>query len=625
MERSNQLPKIECCRQEGQARVATEAARPNDRAEAYTERLTGRMQDSHPAEAIQPRDGTYKQAGTEFPITEPNTSRTVTGEERLGLPGSKSVADEQRTARNLGEPAPSRRTNCESQAGRRAQRQEVNFQEAQAVRSVLSSRQADPPVNRQAGEGTDGVAQAAKETSAVGETETGWRTSLQAIARKAKEQKRHRFGGLYRLINEEALRDCYFQLRKEAACGVDEVTWKDYGKNLRENLAQLNERLKHKSYHAKLVRRKYIPKGEGKFRPLGIPALEDKIVQLAAARILNAIYEADFLPCSWGYRPGRSAREASRELEAALSRGRYEFVVEADIKGYFEHIGWEWLLKMLSHRINDGALLGLINKWLKAGILEEDGRVIHPETGTPQGGIVSPVLANVYLHYVLDLWFEHQMRKANRGQSMLMRYADDFVCAFGWRHEAEEFLSLLKGRLARFGLEVAPDKTRQLRFGRKGGPHNGRFDFLGFEFYWKLSRRGKPMVSRRTAPKRLRRSVANFTAWVREQRHRKLPLLMKGLASKYRGTWNYYGVRGNSRSLEQFWQQTRWILLKWLNRRSQKRSYTQRTFARLLRRFRIPAPSIKECAPLANEPNRAAAETALNQLFRRYNAPEACA
>lgn len=621
MERSNQPPKTECCRQEGQASGATEAPEPNDRAEAYTGKLTGRKQDSHPAQATQPRDGTDTQAGTVFPTMEPHTSQSATGEGPLGLPGSKSVAGEERTVRNLGEkPADSRRTQQESQAGKPEQRQEATAEKKQAVRLAHSSTPPTRPVESVwAGEGANRVAQSAKETSAVRRTETDWPTSLRAIARKAKEQKQYRFGGLYRLINAQALRACYFQLRKDAAPGVDEVTWQEYGKNLEANLVQLVTRLKHKSYHAKLVRRKYIPKGEGKFRPLGIPALEDKIVQLAAASILTAIYEADFLPCSWGYRPNRGPQEASRELATALTKGQYEFVVEADIKGYFEHIQWDWLLQMLSHRINDGALLGLVRKWLKAGILEEDGQVIHPETGTPQGGIISPVLANVYLHYVLDLWFEHRVRKTNQGPSLLIRFADDFVCAFGWKHEAERFVGQLKERLARFGLEVAPDKTRQMRFGRKGGPHNGRFDFLGFEFYWRLSRQGKPLVQRRTAPKRLQRSVARFTEWIRTNRHQKLPRLMKTLASKYRGTWNYYGIRGNTKSLEQFYQQTRRILFKWLNRRSQKRSYTARAFTRLLERFQIPYPRIMEGMTVDFKQSPTDVMAALSQMFRRFN------
>jgi RNA-directed DNA polymerase len=384
------------------------------------------------------------------------------------------------------------------------------------------------------------------------------------------------------------------QLRKEAAPGVDGVTYQEYEKNLVENLQGLVQRLKNKSYHSKLIRRKYIPKGEGKYRPLGIPALEDKLVQMAAAQILSAIYEADFLPCSHGYRPNRGAREASRELSHILTTGQIEFIVEADIKGFFDHIQPQWLVTMLERRVNDGALLGLIKKWLRAGILEEDGQIVHPRTGTPQGGIVSPVLANVYLHYVLDLWFEHKVRKTNRGKSFLIRYADDFVCGFACQDEAERFVQELGARLKKFGLELAADKTRMMRFGRNGGPHNGRFDFLGFQFYWRTSRRGRKLVQRRTSPKKLRGSIARFTEWIRKKRHTKLPKLMKTLARKYRGYWNYYGVRGNSKSLEQFYQQTLWILYKWLNRRSQKWSYKWRSFMRLLQRFQIPRPFITE-------------------------------
>jgi len=216
------------------------------------------------------------------------------------------------------------------------------------------------------------------------------------------------------------------------------------------------------------------------------------------------IYEADFLECSYGYRTGRNPLQAVRELTEALHRGQFEFLVEADIKGYFEHIQHDWLLRMLALRINDGALLGLIRKWLRAGILEEDGRIEQPESGTPQGGSVSPVLANVYLHYVLDLWFERRMRKQYQGQSRLFRFADDFVCCFDYRHEAEAFERALPERRSKFGLELATDKTRRIRFGPWGGRHNGRFDFLGFEFSWGRGRRGQPTVQRRTSRKKLR-------------------------------------------------------------------------------------------------------------------------
>jgi len=619
MERSNQPPKTECCREEGQVPKATEAPGPNDLAEAYTGKLTGRKQVSHPAKATQPRDGTNTQAGTQFPKTEPNTSQSAIGEGQLGLPGSKSVAWEQRADRNLGHPAHSRRTNNESQAGKPPRRQEVAAEDEPESRLTHSSSEQSLPEGTDSSQGVNVTSQPAKETSAVRTTESNWRTSLRAIARKAQQEKRHRFGGLYRLLNEQNLRVCFFQLRKRAAPGVDGVTFQMYEQNLEANLRHLVQRLKNKSYHAKLVRRKNIPKGEGKWRPLGIPALEEKLVQLAAAQILSAIYEADFLPCNRGYRPAMGAQQAARQLAEDLTKGRVEFVVEADIKGYFEHLQQPWLMKMLAHRIADGALLGLIVKWLKAGILEEDGRIVHPVTGTPQGGSVSPVLANVYLHYVLDLWFEHKVRKANQGQSYLIRYADDFVCGFAYRHEAERFMSQLQERLNQFGLEVAPDKTQMLRFGRGGGPHNGRFDFLGFEFYWRLSRRGRPLVQRRTARKRLRKSVAAFTEWIRQVRHEKLPGTMKTLASKYRGYWNYYGVRGNSKSLEQFFQQTRRILFKWLNRRSQKKSYTARGFERLLRRFPIPQPRIVESNPVPTRRVAKDVNAALSVLFRRYN------
>ena len=389
--------------------------------------------------------------------------------------------------------------------------------------------------------------------------------------------------------------DCgFYRLRKDAASGVDGVTFQEYEQNLEPNLVDLVSRLKRKAYRARLVRRKYIPKGNGKLRPLGIPALEDKLLQVAVTQILLAIYEEDFLPCSYGYRPGCGPHDAVRDLTDELHWGRYHFVVEADIRGFFEHIQWDWLMKMLGERIQDGALLGLIRKWLRAGILEEDGRVIHPETGTPQGGVVSPVLANVYLHHVLDLWFEQEVRTASRGGCRLFRYADDFVACFGYRHEAEAFERELKARLGKFGLEVAEEKTKTLRFGRNGGPYNGRFDFLGFEFYWEADRKGRPTVKRRTARKKWRAGLERMKEWIRTARHQKVRGLMKTLAAKLRGHWNYYGIIGNGRKMSQFHYATCQVVFYWLNRRSQRRSYTWQAFNRLLSRFQVPAPRIVE-------------------------------
>lgn len=269
------------------------------------------------------------------------------------------------------------------------------------------------------------------------------------------------------MINQDVLRLCFYRLRKDAASGVDQVTFQDYARNLEANLTDLAGRLRRQAYRARLVRRKYIPKGKGKLRPLGIPVLEDKLLQMAVTQILLAIYEVDFLPCSFGYRPGVSAHAAVRTLQDELQWGRHNFVVEADIKGFFENLRWEWLERMLEQRIADGALVNLIRKWLRAGILEEDGKVIHPQTGTPQGGVISPVLANIYLHYVLDVWFERGVKPKQRGRCRIVRYADDFVACFEHRQEAEAFEKALPARLAKFGLEVAADKTKMLRFGRK--------------------------------------------------------------------------------------------------------------------------------------------------------------
>jgi len=424
-------------------------------------------------------------------------------------------------------------------------------------------------------------------------------TSLRGIANRARRDKKARFRDLYRLLNEDNLRDCFYQLRRKAAPGVDRVTFEEYERSLESNLAKLVERLKGKRYRAKLVRRKYIPKGNGKLRPLGIPALEDKLLQMAVAQLLTAIYEQDFLDCSWGYRPKRGPREASRMLADRLHRGLIGWIVEADIRGFFDSISHDWMIRMLKERIKDGAFLRLIEKWLKAGILEESGKVVHPATGTPQGGIVSPVLANIYLHYVLDLWFEHRVRKESRGEVFMMRFADDFVCAFRYWDDAVRFERQLSGRLGKFGLAVAAEKTRTLQFSRCVPEPNKAFEFLGFEFRWVRRRTGKMGVRRRTSPKRLRASVKAFAEWIKEFRYCRITTLMKVVCRKFNGYWNYYGVRGNFDSMSRFYEQCRTLLFKWLNRRSQRRSYTWDGFAAMLRTFNVPPPRIVEqpCQP----------------------------
>jgi group II intron reverse transcriptase/maturase len=328
-------------------------------------------------------------------------------------------------------------------------------------------------------------------------------TSLRGISNRAAKDKEHRFGNLYGLLNENFLKWCFWQLKRDAAPGIDQVDFYEYRENLDENIRDLVKRLKQKKYRAKLVRRHYIPKTGGKLRPLGIPATDDKVLQFAVAKILGAIFEEDFLDVSYGYRPGIGPQDAVRDLTRKLQFGRYSYIVEADIKGFFGHIDHNWMIRMLEERVNDRPFLRLIQKWLKAGILDTSGEVIHPATGTPQGGIVSPVLANVYLHYALDLWFEKRIKRQCNGEALIIRYADDFVGAFQYKQDAEAFYQQLDERLRKFELEVSPEKTRILLFSRNKLKESETFDFLGFEFRREISRNFKPIIRRRTSRKKL--------------------------------------------------------------------------------------------------------------------------
>jgi group II intron reverse transcriptase/maturase len=325
---------------------------------------------------------------------------------------------------------------------------------------------------------------------------------------------------------------------------------------------------------------------------LGIPAIADKLLQIGVTKLLEAIYEQDFLRCSYGYRPGVGALDAVRDLSGELRSGRYHYLVEADIQGFFDNIDHEKLIELLELRVDDKPFLRLIRKWLKAGILELDGAVSRPEKGSPQGGVVSPILANIYLHHALDVWFEETVKAHCHGAAYLCRYADDFVCAFELEADAEQFYGVLGNRLGKFGLEVAAEKTNLLRFSPINWKASGAFEFLGFEFRQGLGRWRQPVLKRRTARKKYRASLATVQEWCRK--HCRLPKkrLFAQLNSKLRGYYHYYGIRGNYASLCNFLHQVKRILFKTLNRRSQRRSYNWKGFAELVAVFHLQRPRI---------------------------------
>jgi group II intron reverse transcriptase/maturase len=418
-------------------------------------------------------------------------------------------------------------------------------------------------------------------------------TSLRGIAVKATAKAKHRFQNLYRLLSASLLMSCWKDLNKNAASGVDQVTAEAYGQNLEVNIQALVERLKQRRYRAKLVRRCYIPKQNGKMRPLGIPALEDRLLQLACARILTSIFEADFVDTSYGYRPNRSAKEAIEDLQFNLQFGKYGYIVEADIKGFFDNIDHDWLLRMLKERIDDAAFLNLINKWLKAGILDTDGSVVNPESGTPQGGVVSPVLANVYLHFGLDLWFQKCVKKHCKGEAFILRYADDFICGFRYRDEAGRFYQELPERLNKFKLSVAPEKTRMQRFSRFHPGMERRVTFLGFETYWKKDDKGAVKVEQRTERKKLQGACQRIKEWIKENRHLKGVFFIKALNRRLQGHYNYYNVPGNLTSQWRFYNWAVASSFKWLNRRGGKRkSFTWKAFSAAIDRLGIAKPKM---------------------------------
>jgi group II intron reverse transcriptase/maturase len=424
-------------------------------------------------------------------------------------------------------------------------------------------------------------------------------TKLALISQRARKEPKFQFTSLAHLLNEGFLKECYYSLGRDRASGIDGVSWKEYGEHLDENLKDLVVRMKAKRYKPQPVKRIYIPKNEHEERPLGLPALEDKIVQKGISRILEAIYEVDFLDCSYGFRPARNCHQALNAVDKIVMRKRVNYVIEADIKGYFDNVSHEWMMKFLQVRIKDPSFLLLIRRFLKAGYFEA-GKVISTEQGTPQGGNLSPMLSNIFLHYVLDLWFEKKVVPRARGACYMVRYADDFICMVQHADEAQRIIQALRQRFAKFSLELHSEKTRVISFGRfererasRGNRRANTFDFLGFTHYCGQNRKGKFILFRKTSKKKFRMKCKEMDSWLRKIRNYvKTKEWWPVLCAKLRGHYQYYGVSGNIHSLEQFYGLVERMTLKWLNRRCQCKSFNWENFRRYREHYPLPQPRI---------------------------------
>ncbi len=434
-----------------------------------------------------------------------------------------------------------------------------------------------------------------EETSAVRRNVEPVATKLQRIAEKAHKEPSLKFTNLFYLMNDELLRGCFQRLRKDAAAGIDGVTKEEYAENLETNLANLLERLHSMAYIPQPVRRVYIPKpGSDKLRPLGVTCLEDKLVQSGIVRILEAVYEQDFIGDSYGFRPNRSCHQALRTLNVTVEKGRINVIAEADIKGFYNNMDQNWIMKFLGHRIGDKLVLRMVKRFLKAGIME-DGKLLASDEGTPQGGSISPMLSNIYLHYTLDLWFEKIFRRSCTGVARLIRFADDFVVCFQRGEDAARLCVELGERLGKFNLEVEPTKTKVVEFGRFAarkaavkGKKPETFDFLGFTHYCSTKRDGTGFrVKRKTANKKFKAKLAAFKDWLKKARTMKTKELWETAKAKLRGHYAYYGVTDNTQGIRRYLREVQYLLFKWLNRRGKRGCLTGDKFSKMLVQCKI--------------------------------------
>ena len=422
-------------------------------------------------------------------------------------------------------------------------------------------------------------------------------TKLERIAKRAREAPTMVLRTLAHHIDVEWLKEAHRRTRKDGATGVDGISAAEYERDLENNLRSLHERAKAGTYRAPPVRRVNIPKGDGRTRPIGIPTFEDKILQRAVAMVLEAVYEQDFLPCSYGFRPNRSAHDALKALRDATMNMGGGWILEVDIRQYFDTLDHGQLRDILGKRIGDRSLMRLIGKWLNAGVMEGMA-VRHPETGTPQGGVISPILSNVYLHEVLDTWFEREVKPRLKGQATLVRYADDFILLFEREDDARRVHDVLPKRFGKYGLELHPEKTRLVRFTRPKSKSDkdddddpGSFDLLGFTHHWALSRNGHWVVMLKTAKNRFSKAVQRITEWCRLHRHLPVRDQHAALTRKLRGHYNYFGVVGNATALWRFKRLVYVAWRSWLNRRSQRAHVTWERMRQLSERYPLLHPS----------------------------------
>jgi RNA-directed DNA polymerase len=427
---------------------------------------------------------------------------------------------------------------------------------------------------------------------------------LEGVREAARRDKKQKFTALLHHVTTDLLWDCYYSLKRKAAPGVDAVTWEQYGEGLEDRIRDLHARIHRGAYRAQPSRRTYIPKADGRQRPLGIAALEDKVVQQALVTVLNQIYEEDFLGFSYGFRPGRNQHQALDALTVGLRRKKVNWVLDLDVRGFFDNVSHEWLVKFVEHRIADRRIIRLIQKWLKAGVTEE-GVWTETEEGTPQGAVVSPLLANIYLHYVLDLWVSQWRRKLAHGDMIVVRYADDAVLGFEHRKDAEAFLKQLRERMQKFGLELHSEKTRLIEFGRFAEENRKRrgegkpetFDFLGFTHICGKTRKGNYFkVRRRTIKKRLRIKLQEVRQELRKRWHEKIAETGKWLRSVVQGYFNYHAIPGNFATLQTFRREVARAWLEALRRRSQRDRLPWERFRSILDRY-LPLPRILHPEP----------------------------